>query len=315
MDQLIRKISFILLFILCAGCNEIVLLQEIEQKDANEIMVLLGDNGIKVQKEAIEKQQKITWTLKVSKKDEPLARVLLVKANLPREKVTGLEEICKNPGPIPTPFKEKCQLMLGLKGEIIDALEDVPGVISAKIVLHIPDKQEFANPDEALERATASVFVHTAYSEELSETLTESKIQELVSRGVPGLDMRDVSVFISRAAKTEISPVNEGDPNTSSQNPTAVTSSGSEVELGKVLGLQMDVASVKKFKILAIVVLVVFLVLSMTLIFTLLKISKNRQKIAGGGGTYLPALPEKMAMDQLVNEVDQAEQEKKGGNL
>lgn len=310
---MIKKLSFIFLLILCTGCNEVVLLQEVELKDANEIMVMLGKNGIKVQQEAVEKQQKITWTLKVNKKDELLARELLVKANLPRAKVTGLEEICKNPGPIPTPFKEKCQLILGLKGSIILAFQKIPGVISVDIILSIPDKQDFASEDEMLERATASVFVHTVYSEELSETLTESEIQELVSRGVPGLDMRDISVFISRAAKTEIIPVNPNDPNTSSQNPNTVTTSEGEVELGKVLGLQMDVTSVKKFKILAIVVLVVFLVLSMTLIFTLLKMSKNRQKIAGGmGGTYLPALPEKMAMDQLVNEVDQAEQEKKG---
>ena len=97
------------------GCSQqLILLSALDQKDANEIMVLLHRNGIETKRTVVEKQQEMTWTLSVASRDENRARELLVANHLPREKQLGLKGICKEAGLIPTPKTEKCRELLAL---------------------------------------------------------------------------------------------------------------------------------------------------------------------------------------------------------
>lgn len=303
-----RKHHFIpILLVVCAlsltGCRKTVLLQDLDQKDLNEVMVLLNKNGIEAEKMVVEKQQQVTWSVTVAPGDQERARELLVANHLPRQKEMGLSGVCKDAGLIPTPKTEKCRELLAMKGEIINSLVSIPGVVNADVVLNIPDKEDFPNADTEQKRPAASVTLQVGRAANITDVVTEAKIQQFVANAVTGMDMRDVAVIISpidgAPEEHANSPVETVVATTtpSAETVTPVLS-GDSVELG---GMTMDADSAKKFKVMASLFLFFFVVLSGSLIFVLLKLARVRQ---GTSHALVPApqIPEKIQMDQLVQE-------------
>ncbi len=319
---MLKRILFSLFLVASlAACQKVVLLQGLEQRDANEIMVLLNRNGIKIEKQAVEKQQEVTWTLMVNASDENQARQLLVDNNLPRHRELGLSGVCKESGLIPTPKMEKCRELLALKGEIINSLRSVPGVVAADVVLNIPDKEDFPDENNPPPRPTASVvlqvdkFVDPGFME-------EAKLQRFVANAVPGMDMRDVAVVVSRVAVNAVAdnqeaspPITQGGTQTDpTANPETNVVEEGDGSLVKVGGLQMDAGSVKKFKIIVSTGLLFFVVMSGALIGVLLKLAKSRKTTTAlapvGPAGPKPALTDKTNMDELVAEAGAAQKKK-----
>lgn len=301
-----RKHHFIpILFVACAlsltGCRKTVLLQDLDQKDLNEVMVLLNKNGIEAEKMVVEKQQQVTWSVTVAPGDQERARELLVANHLPRQKEMGLSGVCKEAGLIPTPKTEKCRELLAMKGEIINSLVSIPGVVNADVVLNIPDKEDFPSAETEQKRPAASVTLQVGRAANITDVVTEAKIQQFVANAVTGMDMRDVAVIISPidGAPVEVNS-NEATvvASTSPAEEVAPVLLGDSVELG---GMIMDADSAKKFKVMASLFLFFFVVLSGSLIFVLLKLARVRH-----GTTHAlapaPQIPEKIQMDQLVQE-------------
>ena len=305
-----RPYFFIFFVIALSACNEVVILQELDQHDVNEILVVLAKNGIKADRKAVERQQTITWTITVSSGNEQAARELLMANNLPKQKQLGLSGICKVTGLIPTPKMEKCQEMLALKGEIINSLESIPGVVEADAVINIPDKEDFPDANSPILRPSASVVVQIDPA--LKESpVDEGKVQQFVASAVTGMDVHDVAVIITRGGTTSggtsgpatalpVIPSFPVSATTEEQNPTEEV--GSEADLTKVAGLQMDLQSAKKFKVVFSLVLVFFAGLATALILVLVKMAQMRKTPALPHTMNNPALPEKVTMDRLVEE-------------
>ncbi|MBI4412429.1 MAG: hypothetical protein HY541_08100 [Deltaproteobacteria bacterium] len=318
-----KTIILFFLFAACIGCSQQVpLLSGLDQKDANQIMVLLHKNGIQTKRTVVEKQQEMTWSISVSSRDEDRARELLVSNHLPREKQLGLKGICKEAGLIPTPKTEKCRELLALKGEIINSLESIPGVVNADVVLNIPDKEDFPDENTPPNRPTASVTVEVSKFGDGEGRLTDAKIQRFVANAVAGMDERDVSVIISLAEgfKETMAPgtvVESGDDGedplmegldeegTAEQSLEGMT--GEWTPMVSVGGLKMEKRSAVKFKVLASLFLFVFALLSGALIFILVRQARLRQ-----GSTALApvgenaVLAEKMDVDEVVAQAAKA---------
>src|SRR5262245_35431183 len=194
-------LCWLFLFVL-AGCGKVSIIQDLVESEANEILVALADKGIEADKIKEEKSQKVSWSVVVAEKDQAQARKVLVDNNLPRRKELGFAGICKEKGLIPTPEEEKCRKILALKGEIINSLSRVPGVIESDVVLNIPDVSEFASETQPNKRPTASAVIRVKKNPEGTD-LTESKIQRFISNTVENLDPRDVSVVISYVQPVE----------------------------------------------------------------------------------------------------------------
>lgn len=307
---------FVLVLTIFVACkDEVVLLQALDQRNTNEIMVVLSRNGIKARKQAIEKQQEVSWSIFVKGSDEPKAREVLVDHNLPKERELGLSGICKDAGMIPTPKTEKCREMLALKGEIINSLRSIPGVVNADVVLNMPDKDEFADDSVASARPSASVVVQVAAKSDQVEFINEAKVQQFVANTVPSMDMRDVAVIISRVE----APFENGGI-IPEENPTAPPSEAQLVAEGlqndqeietmetedmvSIGGLTMDSKSAKKFKAVAIIFLVVFVILSAGLVLIVLMLGRSRQQknAANKKGTEASA---NQALPEGVPQVDQ----------
>lgn len=294
------------------GCSKEVLLQHLDQKDANDIIVMLSKNGITAEQKAIEKQQEVTWSLSVAKGDVDDARRLLVENNLPRQKELGLSGICKESGLIPTPKMEKCRELLALKGEIINSLQSIPTIVDADVVINMPDKEDFPDENNPPQRPTASVVVQVDDSVQGKLLIDESKIQQFVANAITGMDMRDVAVIISGGGVSADPQAVSLEPIAAAVDEEAETLSGFSGELVSVVGLNMESQSVKKFKIILSALLAFFVIISASLILVLLKLAQTRRQTENLLPVpATPALPEKVSMDRLVEESTQAEKDRK----
>jgi len=261
------------------GCSEVPIYQDLTENEANEILVTLQDRGIVAEKKLSEKSQQVTWTVQVSKKDAAPARKILVENNLPHKRQTG-SEICGKEVMIPTPEQEKCKRIFVKKGDIINSLERIPGVIDADLVLNIPDVNEFAAESQPSKRPSASVAIRVRKTPEGLD-LTEPKLQRFVSNAVENMDPRDVSVVITYL------PVPEEPSKKSPVNSKLVS----------IAGLNMDNTSKDNFKIYALTVLFFLIGISVALVFSLLKMTKLRRQLkmfrlggAASGGEQDPRM-------------------------
>lgn len=274
------------------ACNEVGIVHDLNERDANEILVLLSQNDIEAKKEKEVRNQEIFWSVTVSPGDSDQARSILVANHLPKIRHGGLEGICKDAGLILTPKTEKCREILAFKGEIINSLESIPGVVSADVVLNIPDKDEFPDENSLPHRPTASVTIRYLSDANVQTKLTEGKIQEFVANGIAGLDSRDVSVIISylqqRMHSSDFVNVDgdlehQTDISQPDQQKTDLTletakTQTDESTLTSVGGLSMDQDSAKKFKVISSLFLVLLLLLSAAFIYALIKISRMRKQ-------------------------------------
>jgi len=287
----IFALFFLLPVLLLSACGKENLYQNLSEQETNEMLVVLYKNGIDAEKVRVQQAQDVSYTISVPKDKIQKARKVLVDNNLPRKRALGFSEICKEKGLIPTPEEEKCRKLLALKGEIINSLEKVPGVIEADVVLNIPEVSEFSTDTQATKKPTASAVIKVK-KDPAGYEVTEVRMQRFISNAVENLDPRDVSVIINYV---------EPPQDVISQGPAVATTAttatpGLSAKLATIAGLIMDTDSVKRFKIYAVVMLVMLLGISAGLILNVIRLTKMRQELkvskaqggfaeVGGGGS------------------------------
>lgn len=298
MKTKLKSVLLLSFLFLCVACNEVAIVHDLNERDANEILVLLAKNEITALKEQEIKNQEVFWVIKVNTNDQIKSQSILVANHLPRAKKGGLKGYCKEADMIVTEKFEKCQSILAQKEEIINALESIPGVVSADVVLNIPDKEEFLDENAVVARPTAAVTLKYLVDANVKTTLSEDKIQEFVANAVQDLDPRDVQVIMSyleqaidqsalvakkdekkndQVSETVVVDVeNGGGSNGSSEVVAAVVTENAD--LVSVAGIKMEASAAKKFKIVAGLFLVLLLALAGAFIFALMRLASLRKK-------------------------------------
>lgn len=280
-----KKLFQILVMMSCVllvSCNEVDIVHDLQERDANEILVVLNRHNIHALKEKSEKNQEVTWIVKVAGTDEQLARSVLVANNLPRVRLGGLQGICQDAGMILTPKTEKCRELLAYKGEIINLLESVACVVSADVVLNVPEKPDFPDEKTVILHPTATASVKYLKDCTAGTKLSEQRVQDIVSNTVSGLDPRDVTVVISYldAGLPSVNLPDSTTPVTKDCPEVAQTSDGQSAELVSVAGLEMEAQSAQKFKVVAVAFLFLFLLIAAAFVYVLLKMSKGRNEVS-----------------------------------
>lgn len=269
---------------LLGGCKFKDLHHGLEEGDTNEILVLLHESGIEAKKEVEQTAGQVsTWKVVVESKNLERARQLLVANHLPRHKELGLSGVYKDKGLIPTPDEQQARFLLALKGEIINSLKKIPGVVDADVVLNVPTENDFAELDTVKKRPTASVVVRTRGEVDISLSVTEGKIQRFVSNSIPNMDPNDVTVIVTRMISTEaVSPpvARSGDglsPVSAPKQEQPVVPD-SWIVLG---GIKMDPGSVTRFKMYMISLLFLLLAVSVGLLVNLVRINRLKGQVQG----------------------------------
>lgn len=268
-----------------SGCQRMDLHHNLEEIEADELLVILHQNGIDARKEKEVVGQDVSWKISVKEADGAKARQILIANNLPHRKELGLSGVYKEKGLIPTPDEQKARYLLALKGEIINSLHKIPGVVDVDVVLNVPNENEFAEMDPVKKRPTASVVVKTKNDADVAQNVTEGKLQKFVANTVPNLDPNDVTVIVSRtdtgASPIDLSPRSPVTSPPPSPGEDAIPSQPSEA-LAEVAGLRIDEGSVGRFKFYIVTLLFLLMGVSGLLLYNIMKFNRVKRKVQKG---------------------------------
>jgi len=199
---------FSLLFALfltgCAKDQEIV--SHLSEQEANEILVLLDDQGIEAKRQERPGRQ-IQFAVMVPGKRASDARRLLLDHRLPREKSTGFGEVYPvgGAGLLPSRTEERAKYVMALQGEVENMVKVLPGVLRAKATIVLPDPELVRDHRAAAPRATASVaIVYRPLSTSDAAAFSPEDIRVLVASAVEDLSPAAVSVLLSKGSASEV---------------------------------------------------------------------------------------------------------------
>lgn len=197
-----------------ASCEkQMVIVSDIPEREANEIIVFLASKGIDAGKSPSTTTagpagaaEGAMWNILVDEKKEIDAMAILNRNGLPRKKAPSLLELFAKSGLISSEREENIRFQAGLAAQIAGTIRQIDGVIDATVELSIPPDQGVALPGQEREkrRIVAAVFVkHQGILDDPNSHLV-TKIKRLVSGSVAGLDVNNVTVISDRSRFTDI---------------------------------------------------------------------------------------------------------------
>lgn len=146
------------------------------------------------------------FTLRVARGDGARALDLLRALGLPRERRQGLSETYAQPSLIPTPSEERARYVAALAGELERTLEEVDGVVNARVHLVLEESDALAVDAKPRTPARAAVLLTTRAGR---PPIASEDVQRLVAGSVAGLEPTAVAVVATVAPlsmSTDISP-------------------------------------------------------------------------------------------------------------
>lgn len=207
-----RTFSFLLTLLIlfsltsCEGQKAIV--NDIEEKEANEIIVFLASKNISADKMAAEagpgaQTKVVLYQIVVKESDYIKAISILNREGLPRKRGATLLTLFSKPGLVPSEQEEKIRYRAGKEEELANTIRKIDGVIDADIQLSLPEEETLA-PGAPRETATASVYVkHQGVLDDPNSHLI-TKIKRWVASSVNGLEFDNVTVIADRARFSDV---------------------------------------------------------------------------------------------------------------
>lgn len=201
--QRLAQLALVVCLLMLCGCLSRDLQSGLSEQDAQEIVVVLKQNGLDafpVREQGGDRDSAPAWTVKVKGGSRNLlvAWQVMQDNGLPRQKVKGMEEVFSNKGMIPTASEEKARMLLGLSGELTRTIKSVAGVLDARVQVVLPDNSPLVDKSQ-WSATTASVLIKHRGS---APPLTEDEVKSLVARGVEGLQPENVAVVFKRITVT-----------------------------------------------------------------------------------------------------------------
>ncbi len=211
--QILKKLClylpFFILLLVASGCSsQKVIVNGLDEREANEILVFLAGKGIdadKIQAKSAGPGAASGPTLfdvYVDNDKVTDALALLNAAGLPRREPERLLQLFNQGGLVPSEMQEKIRYQQGLANQIDDMIMHIDGILDAQVQLSFPEENPL-NPGEQTGEVTASVFIkHNGVLDDPNSQLI-SKIRRLVASSVEGLKFENVTVIPVRARFAE----------------------------------------------------------------------------------------------------------------
>lgn len=213
MHRLLRYVAGFLLLILAACETNSVIVNNVEEREANEIVVFLSSRGIKATKVPMKAGPSAggdngpqMWSIAVTEGVTTQAMAILNQNGLPRKQGTNLLDLFAKQGFMTTDREETIRYQAGLEQQIANTIRKIDGVIDANVQLAFPPANTTAGPpgQAVQQKITAAVYVkHQGVVDDPNSHLV-SKIKRLVAGSVNGLDINDVTVISDRSRFTDV---------------------------------------------------------------------------------------------------------------
>jgi type III secretion protein J len=260
------------LFLLSSCETRKTIVNNLEEKDANEILVFLASkniDAIKVPKvETGGGGAKVArFDIQVESTQATEAMAYLNAAGLPRRVGQSLLELFHAGGLVPSAMQDRIRYQAGLAEQIAHTIRKIDGVLDADVQLSFPEEDPL-NPTAEKGKVVASVYVkHSGILDDPNSQLI-SKIKRFVASSVNGLDYDNVNVVGDRARFSE-TPV---------QSSEAIKE---KFDYVKVWTIVVAKTSLTRFQILFFTFTVLILLLLLSCIWLFYKIFPIAKKRGG----------------------------------
>jgi type III secretion protein J len=184
---------FLLLSLLgLVGCSKVDLYNGLPEKEANEIISLLSQQAVLSQKAA---GAEGTFIVKVATKDFAKSVDLLNAHGYPKGKYQTLGQVFAKAGLVSSPLEERARFMYALSEDIAATLCNIPGVLSARVHLVLPENDPYT---EVVVPSSAAVCITYRPDTNVEDYVRE--IKYLVTNSIEGLEYDRVSVALFPAS-------------------------------------------------------------------------------------------------------------------
>lgn len=188
---------------LLAGCGDVPLLHDLGERQANEVLVALDEEGVAATKTRQEGTE-VAWTVSVERGQAGRAHRLLAARQLPRARPQGLGDVFGQGGMVPTPVEERARWLHALSGELARSVEALDGVVEARVHLGLPTEDPLRPGVRPAPRAAVLVKCRPAACTSVREL--EPGLRSLVAGAAEGLAPEAVAVVIAEAAIVPSAP-------------------------------------------------------------------------------------------------------------
>lgn len=255
-----------ILALLCSCESSRTIVNGLDEKEANEILVFLSTRGIVANKTKSSEgagaggSKATMWDISVPEEKATEAMSLLNQSGLPRRRGQNLLGLFQNVGLVPSEMQDKIRYQAGLAEQIASTIRKIDGILDAEVQLSFPEEDPLNPGAEKKQKITASVYVkHSGVLDDPNSHLV-TKIKRLVAASITGLDFDNVTVIGDRARFTDL--------------PSGVLSSALEEEKQYVTVWSVIVAqsSLFRFQLLFFSFTIVILLLLLSLVWVIWKV-------------------------------------------
>lgn len=268
--KLLSKLFVFIALVFLTGCEtQKIIVNDVPEREANEMVVYLSAKDIAATKQPSPSAggamggatTGTLWSIAVPEKQEVEAMAVLNRIGLPRKKTVSLLDIFAKSGLISSATEETIRYQAGLAAQIAGTIRKIDGVIDADVELSIPPEETgIPTPGAVRRRPTAAVYVkHQGILDDPNSHLV-TKIKRLVSASVPGLDINDVTVISDRSRFTDI---------TLNQLPEDITPKSKEYV--SIWSIVMSKTSAARFRVLFFIIIFTMVIFGVFLVWMLWK--------------------------------------------
>ncbi len=186
--KIMGRLIIVMLLLQLVGCKD-PLFTKLKEENANEMMAILLQNGIDVNKETDKKDQSLT--LLVGKSDIPVALNLLKRHGYPRESYKKITDVFSKEGLISSPLEERVRYIYALTQEVQETLSQIDGVITARVHIVLPKNDPFG---DSINPSSASIFIKYLPGSNLKDI--QSDIKFIVEKSIEGLKYEKISIVM-----------------------------------------------------------------------------------------------------------------------
>ncbi len=283
-----------------------MIITDVDEREANEIVVFLASKGISAQKVATVSAapgaatEGTKFSISVEEGRSTDAMAILNQNGLPRKKGTTLLDLFAKSGLMSSDKQETIRYQAGLAQQIANMIRKIDGVIDADVQLSFPI--ESTSPiapggvAPVLQKITAAVYVkHQGILDDPNSHLV-TKIKRLVAGSVTGLDLNDVTVISDRSRFTDVTLM-----------PSAEALEPKTKEYVSIWSIVMSKSSASRFRVIFFILIVCAIVLALLVGWLLWKFYPILKK-RGGLKMLLQPLP---VQEEESNEARRPPEEKK----
>jgi type III secretion system YscJ/HrcJ family lipoprotein len=194
-----RRLAPVLALLMTAACGVETVVHNLEEREANQIIELLAEDGISASKGMLDTGRSVSYQISVPSGSRLSAIKALNRNEMPRRRDMGYTDVFKDSGLIPTAAEERAKQLAAIEGEIEKQLKLVDGILDVQVNLVIPEETALRTAQDVRSPTTASVTIKYLPGSGGTKPLSEPQVQAVVAAGVERLTPDNVVVVMTPA--------------------------------------------------------------------------------------------------------------------